>query len=97
MTTRNHEDIARIAGPTFLRGTFAKDKRSLDTLCLGKPHLYSKRRNHDRDFKKEMLMKSQNKGTRNRIRGPDDLRVSTYVSSHVDSLIIATRGEQCQT
>ena len=81
MATRDHEDITRTAGPAFLRGAFAKDTRILDTLCLGQPHSCSRRRTHDRDFEKEIPMESQNKGATNRIRGPDDVRVSVHTGA----------------
>jgi hypothetical protein len=38
VNTRNHEDIARTAGLALLRDALAKDMRSLEALCLGKPH-----------------------------------------------------------
>ena len=47
MNTRNHEDIAMTAGPVFVRGAFAKDRRSLEAPCLGEPHSCSKRRKRD--------------------------------------------------
>jgi hypothetical protein len=37
MNTRNHDDIAKTAGLAFLRDVFAKNMRSLEALCLGRP------------------------------------------------------------
>jgi hypothetical protein len=40
MNIRDHEDIHRTCESAFLRGTFAKDKRNVTTLCVGKQYSF---------------------------------------------------------
>jgi hypothetical protein len=81
MHTRNREDIIRTAGLAFLRGTFIKDIHSLEALCF-ENHVHTRSEGTMIEIlKKEMLMKSQNKGARNMIRGPDDVRLSVGTST----------------